>query len=191
MDKAEKKELEGRYAAKMRHSADTYYEFTKGKYEKYDALGTGYSKEYEIMCELLEEFKTYNDPLHKRFLNGTELKKYPDFQLDFKKPEAMCKKAKEDGRIPLLRCFFWDYEVAWDLNKTDWRNAAWNRETTTSGIEYERGTEISLQAHLPLDGPQGPVYKVPMNNPEEFWQSVAAEIKKDYPDYSPSWLDKK
>ena len=186
MDKGDKKELEGRYALALIHSWDTYYEFTKPKYKRYDALSTGFSQEEGILSENVVDVKTYNDPKHLRFSTGTTAKIYPDFQFDYYKGDDMVRVAAIDNRRPLLECIFWDYVMAWDLNITDWRSTAEKRDTNKCGIDYGGQKEKALQAHLPLSGKQGPIWKIP-TNPEELWPRVIQEIRKTYPDYIPSW----
>lgn len=187
MSDVERKELEGRYAARLLFSADTYFEFTKPLFERYDALSTGYSKEYGMLCEMLEEFKAYNDPAHIRYSTGTTKNIYYDFRLDYDKCASVVGKAEEKHRIPLLRCIFWDYALVWNLNKTDWRKNTWIGPVNKYGMDYKRAKERKLQSCLPLEGPEGPVCKIAINDPVALWKRVAEEIRKDYPDYTPSW----
>lgn len=195
----QKKELEGRYAVKKLFPT-RQYEFTEYKYEFFDAFSTG-------VCLCIEEIKTYNDPEHPRYHDRTgKGAKIKDFMIDYMKcllatqqamnmsyDKGVSNKGDERGRRPqphrqpLLIGIFWDMVCIWDLDKTKWEDTAEWREVNKKGGEYGE-KEWQLMAHLPIEGPEGPIYKKTMNNPEEFWKEVAEEIKKDYPDYTPSWI---
>lgn len=189
----EKKELEGRYAAYKRHSGDTYYHFTDWGFERYDAETTGFSLDYEIMNEAIEEYKAYNDREYLRYSTGLTTsaytKAYSNYQIDYDKCAAVTEEAEKRHRRPQLTCFFRDYEMTWDLLITDeWRYDTEIVPVNQRGYDYGAKKENKLQSFLPLDGPHGPIRKTPIEDPDRFWDEVAEEIKKDHPDYTPSWI---
>ena len=171
-DKADIKELEGRYG--MKCMIPKYpYDFTKPKFKTYDALSTGKTD------ELVEEIKTYNDPAHPRYHDRTGSgKKIDDYKLDYAKPYNVKKEAMNLGRIPLLCVFFTDVFVIWDLNKAEWeKEIDWdygNKYGTNYGEK-----EWDLKTRLFFDKDKGMIMSVPI--PADFWDTVRKEINKNYP----------
>lgn len=184
-----RKELEGRYAALELLGKNTRYAFTEPEFERYDALLSGYSTEGELLTTGVEEYKTYNDPQHPRWSTGTTTKIYYDFHLDYDKCEAVYYEGQSQGGTSLITSYFMDYIITWDLNKTDWSGNTSMLPVNKYGWNHGAEKEEKLQSCLPLDvdTPGGPVRKIPMPKPEEFWPHIAELIKKDHPDYTPSW----
>lgn len=170
MTEIERKELLGRYAAKIA-TPGIKREFTALN-ERYDALATG-------LTPLVEEYKAYNDPKHPRPHNHHG---YTDFQVDYSKCIAVKKAALNMYRDPLLEVFFSDYLYVWNLNRTDWeKTGKWiygNKNGTSYGEK-----EYDLQAFFKFGNvnENGIVYKWEI--PDGFWERVIEAIRKDYPDF--------
>ena len=184
-----RKELEGRYAALELLGNNTRYAFTEPEFERYDALLSGYSSEGDLLATGVEEYKTYNDPQHPRWSTGTTTKVYDDFHLDYDKCEAVYHEGESRGGTAYITSYFMDYLMTWDLNKTNWSGNTCMLPVNKYGWKHGAETENKLQSCLPLKVgvPGGPVRKIPMPKPEEFWPHIAELIKKDHPDYTPSW----
>ena len=173
MNKADLKELQGRYAAKRMFPGRTY-EFTE-PYAPYDALSTG-----KTIC--VEEYKAYNDPEHPRYHNRTG-SGHPidDYQIDYNKCREIVKTAKnskEGPRQPILEVFFTDCVCVWDLDKTGWESTATWTKVNKKGINYGE-KEWELQAFLKFDTSEGLIYQKDI--PEGFWEEVNKDIENDYP----------
>lgn len=105
-------------------------------------------RDFVLLAENLRgvygEIKTYRNPKYPRIHS-----KFKDFQIDYDKLDAVETKAKENGFVPLLVCFFTDCLMIWRLDTIDWRSTRKDDvEVNVYGGLYGIKKEYEPQAYL-------------------------------------------
>ena len=116
------------------------FNFTADEYNRVDFLATGLT----LSCPTyVGEIKHYNQE--------RSLRKFENYMIDYNKLEAIIQKANEQGRIPILICYFTDFTVVWNLNKiglqTLYERAEW-RHVNKDGQNYGAEKENSFMTYL-------------------------------------------
>lgn len=165
------KEMEGRTAEDLFFGDRFIHDYSKGKFDYYDALATAVTI---VTNTFVHEYKAYGDPDHIRRHD-----KFPNYYVDAIKLKRVKDKAMREGRIPLLIVFFYDCVCVWDLNKAPWEDTVTYVDVNAEGVNYGRRRETSGLAILYFEKEKGMILQKEL--PDGFWDDVKRKINEDYP----------
>lgn len=136
MDSYEKCESVGRQKMLVLFGDKYIIRFTEGKYDVVDFFATALTLSRRTY---VGDIKNYEDRPYSKFEN---------YMIDYAKLKNIKDKADEDGRIPVLVCFFTDGTIVWDLRKVDFESEKEWRWVNKDGQHYGREKEYSCVTYL-------------------------------------------
>jgi hypothetical protein len=136
----ENREFEGRYEWLSLNMRDVLrgrkvIQFTLDPYCPQDFEMTAYTSSTTLSYG---EIKT----IHRDYT------KYENFQINYKKMKRLQDRAKKDGRVPYLVCFFDDYKIVWDITDIDFEARKYTQYCTPTTAFYTKEKEESEQVWL-------------------------------------------
>lgn len=149
------KEKIGRTLLKNLFSNTEKYSIYFADYENEEVDFIMYGKEKVYVGDI----KCYRDNSHKRPHN-----KFKDYQVDYKKLQAITDKASRINATPILAVFFTDQLMIWDLNTVDWQSTKKDVATNAKGYDYGNKKTIEPQAFLNLEQAYYVNNKININN---------------------------